>query len=90
VGRACVSGREKPLYAGFQVGRWLRKPCPVEFAHVCLREVLALPAQGSRHVNIPDAGWAPQRGTNSQDHIVKGAYVPGPAIKETTHVGVLP
>src|SRR4029450_11144379 len=90
VGKTCISGREKLLHAGFQVCRWLRKPRPVEFAHVCLCEVLILAAQGRRHVNIPDAERAPQRRTYGQHHIVKSAGAPGPAVEETTHIGVLP
>lgn len=83
-------GSEKLLHASFQTGRWLRKSRPVEFAHVCLCEILILAEQGSRHVNIADAERAPQRGTYGQDRIVKGACAPGPAVEETTHVGVLP
>ena len=81
---------EKLLHASFQAGGRLVKPCPVEFPHVCLREVLILTAQCRRHVNIANTGWAPQRGTHSQDHIVKGPRAPGAAVEETTDVGVLP
>src|SRR5215813_3812013 len=89
-GQTGIRGREKLLYAGFQVCRWLSKPRPVELTHVCLCEVLILAAQSSRHVNIADAERAPQRGTYGQYHIVKSACVPGPTVEETTHIGVLP
>jgi len=90
VWKARAIGGEKLLHTSFQAGRWLSKPCPVQFAHICLRKVLILTAQRYRHVNIADTERAPQRGTHGQDYIVKGAHTPCPAVEQTTHVRVLP